>query len=61
MFCEEIGVPKSFVNFTGKKVWWSLFLIKLQVFRLFLVKFAKIFKSTYFEEHLRATASKNSL
>ena len=46
-------VLKNFANFTGKRLCWSLFLIKLQAFRrttllkgdsnldLFLVKFAK--------------------
>ena len=27
------GVLKSFANFTGKHLWWSLFLIKLEAFR----------------------------
>ena len=35
------------INFTGKNLCWCLFLTKLQ-----------IFKNTYFEEHLWATASK---
>ena len=35
------GIPKSFVNLTGKHLCWSLFLIKLQVF-----------KKTFFEEHI---------
>ena len=39
---------KNVANFTGKYLCWSLFLIKLQVF-----------KNTYFEEHLWTTACKN--
>ena len=37
------GVLKTFVNFTGKHLCWSIFLIKLQ-------------DDTYFEEHLPTTA-----
>ena len=65
MFCEK-GAHKNFPDFTGKHMCWSLFLVKLQVFpgmqicqkrdsnTGFFVKFI----NTYFEEHLRATASK---
>ena len=62
----KIGVIKNFVNFTGKHLCWSFFLIKFHTFRpetslrrdsnidVFLcVKFAKFFKNTYFEKHLR--------
>ena len=41
------GVLKNCANSTGKHLCWSLFLIKLQVF-----------KNTYFEEHLWTTACK---
>ena len=41
------GVLKNCADFTGKHLCWSLFLIKLQVF-----------KYTYFEEHLWTTACK---
>ena len=40
-------ILKNFANFTVKRLCWSLFLVKLQVF-----------KNTYFEEHLWMTASK---
>ena len=55
-------------NFTGKNLCWSLFLIKLQVFRpATLLKrdsdtgisceICEIFKNVFFEEHLWKTAS----
>ena len=55
-------------NFTGKNLCWSLFLIKLQVFRpATLLKrdsdtgisceICEIFKNVFFEEHLWTTAS----
>ena len=55
----------TFVKFTVKHLWWSLFLIKLQVgwcatlsrkitlAQVFSCKFSKIFKKTYFVEHVR--------
>ena len=54
--------------FTGKHLCWSLFWIKLQVFRpatLFkrdsntdaFCEYCKIFNNTYFEQHLRTVAS----
>ena len=64
----KVDLLKIFSNFTGKDLCWSLFLIKLQAFRpltllqldsntgVFL-QICKNFKSTYFEEHLRKTAS----
>ena len=66
----KIGVLKNFVIFTGKHLCWILFLIKLQAFRLVTLlkrdptqvlsyEYCEIFKSTYFQEHLRATASNN--
>ena len=52
---------KNFANFTGEHLCWSLFLIKLQVFKsatwCFPMKIFGIFKNTYFEEHLQTTAS----
>ena len=51
---EKIGVLKNFVNFTGKHLFRSLFLIKFQaVLKAFS---CEIFKNTYFEEHLRTTS-----
>ena len=61
-------VYNNFTNFTGKHLCWSLFLIKLLAFRpgtlfketptpVFSSEICKIFKNTYFEEHLRTTAS----
>ena len=32
-FLLKKGVLKNFANFTGRHVWWSLFLIKLQAFK----------------------------
>ena len=49
----KIGVLKNFAIFTGKYLCWSLFLTKLQGFRCFPVNIAKIFKSSFFIEHLR--------
>ena len=43
MFCKKC-VLKNCANFTRKHLCWSLFLFK-------------VFKNTYFEEHLRTTAS----
>ena len=34
----KIGILKYFENFTSKHLCWSLFLIKLQTFRLFFTK-----------------------
>ena len=58
---------KNFTAFTGKHLRWTLFLIKLQPWgRAALLKkefstgfsceYCEIFKSTYFEEHLRTAA-----
>ena len=67
MFCEK-GVLKNLPDFTGKHLCWNLFLVKLNAFsglqiyqnknRLQYRFFCEIFKNTYFEEHLRTTASK---
>ena len=40
------GVLKNFKNSTGKRLCWSLFLIKLQAFRCFPVKFAKFLRTS---------------
>ena len=54
----KIVVLKNFANFTGKSLYWSLFLIfdnvkqRLQ-HRCFPVKFAKFLRKTFFTEHLR--------
>ena len=64
-------VLKNFVIFTRKHLRWSLFLIKLQAFKhVTLLKgdsntgvfvwYCKIFKNSYFGEHLRTTASINN-
>ena len=70
-FCKD-GVLKNFPNFTIKHLCYSLFLIKLQALRpatllkrgsntgVFLWNY-KIFKKTYFEEHLRTVASFNKV
>ena len=62
---------RNFVIFTRKHLRWSLFLIKLQAFKhVTLLKgnsntgvflwCCKIFKNSYFGEHLRTTASINN-
>ena len=60
---------KIFANFARKHLCWSLFLIEpsgLQLYKkvsptqVFSCGICKIFKSTYFEEHLRTTASETS-
>ena len=60
--------PPDFAIFTGKHLCWSHFLIQLKAFRLHLHqketpptqissrKYYEIFKSTYFEKHLRTAA-----
>ena len=59
VFCKR-SVLKNFANFTGKYLYWNLFLINLfkrdsntdvpcEIF--------EIFKNTYSEEHLRVAAS----
>ena len=40
----KIYVIKNFASFTGKHLYWSLFLIKLQ---------AKFLRTPYFTEHLQ--------
>ena len=63
------GILKNFVNLTGKHLYWSLFLIKLQALSLQVffkkrlqhkclpVKFAKFLRALIFEEHLQTNAS----
>ena len=60
------GVLKNLAKFTGKKLYQSLFLIKLQgnfikketLAQVFSCEFYEIFKNTFFTEHLQTTASK---
>ena len=60
-------VLKTFTNFTGNYLCWSLFLIKLQAWgsatllkrdstQLLSCEVCEIFKNTYFKEHLWTTA-----
>ena len=66
MFYKK-AILKNFANFTGKHLYWSLFLIKLQAFDLRLQKetptqvcsceYCDNFKNIYLEERLRAVAS----
>ena len=53
-------VLKNFANLTEKHLCWSLFLIKMEAWetpaQMFSCEISKIFKNTYFEEHLRMTA-----
>ena len=55
------GVLKNFAKSTGAHLCFILFLIKLLAFSgkhwCFPGNFAKIFKNTFFTEHLRVTAS----
>ena len=60
---------KNVTNFTGRHLCWSLFLIKLQTWKTAFKRFemiwsaqteiCDIFKSNYFEEHLRTTVPWN--
>ena len=61
VFCEK-GVLRNFAKFTGKHLCQSLFFNKVAGLwhRCFPVNFAKIFKSTFFTEHLGTAASKNN-
>ena len=57
-------LQKKLSDFTGKHLYWSLILMKLQAggtsnfinkeaaIELFSCEFCKIFKNTYFDEHL---------
>ena len=50
---------RCFANLTGKRLYWGLFLIKLQApMQVFPCQIWEIFKSMHFEEHLRTNASK---
>ena len=59
----KIGVLKNFANFTGRHLYWSPFLIKLQTFCNFIkkrlqqrclpVKFVKFLRTHSFTEHIR--------
>ena len=66
------AVVKNFAIFTGKHLWWSLFFIKLQTFRLATISkrdstpkqvfsCCEIFKNTYFKEHMHMVASELTL
>ena len=68
-FCKK-SVPKNFANFTGKHLYWSLFLIQLKAQKAcnFIKKetsvqvlsreFCEIFKNTSFTEHLWMTVAR---
>ena len=57
----KMGVLKNFAILTGKGLCWNLFLIKLPTRRrlqenstqMFSCKYCKVFKSSFFIEHLR--------
>ena len=55
------AIFKNFAIFTGKHLFWSLFLIKLHAWRkkmqVFSCGYCEIFKKTYIEEHLWMAAS----
>ena len=52
------AVLKNFAKFTGKQLYWSLFLIQPWGSNtgVFPWKYCKIFKNSYFEEHLQTAA-----
>ena len=66
------GVLKNFANFTGKHLFWSLLLLKLQALQaqqlyqketptqVFSCGIYKTFKNIYFVEHLQTAASGSS-
>ena len=56
VFCKKV-IFKNVTNVSGKCLCWSLFLIKLKTSNSFSCKIWAIFKTTYFEKHLWATAS----
>ena len=67
VFCKKV-VLKNFADFTGKHPFSSFFLIKLQAWRpatllkktpaqIFSCEICRIFKNTYFQEHLQTAAS----
>ena len=47
----KIGILKNFTIFTGKYLYWSLFLIKRDSHKCFPVNFAKLLKTAFFIEH----------
>ena len=49
------GALKNFPNVTGKNLYWNLFFNEVVSLRGQFV--GPVFKNTYFEEHLRTTAS----
>ena len=64
------GMLKNFTIFIGRQLCWSLFVIKLLVFRpvvllkrypstevFYVSEYCKVSKNTYFEEHLPAAVS----
>ena len=55
----KIGVLKNFSNFTGKHLYWSLFLIKLQTCTLLLSILLSMKKNQ--QQHLIHVAEKKSL
>ena len=67
------GVLKNFAKITGKLLWQSLFFNKVAVLRpatllkkrlwhrYFAVNFVKFLRTHFFTEHLRTTASAQSM
>ena len=55
LFCKKAAL-KTYAEFTGKHLYWGLFLIQLQALetpiQVFSYEFCEIFKNTYFGEHL---------
>ena len=61
----EIGVLKNFAIFTGKHLWWSLFLIKLKAFKkrlqhmCFPLNIAKFLRIVFYMRWLLLYSEKN--
>ena len=57
----KIGVLKNLALFTGKRLCWSLFLIKLQAFKCFSVNIAKLLGAAFFYRTPPVAASSDVL
>ena len=56
----NIGVLKNIPIFTGKHLCWSLFLIKLQAWRIYSCEYFKIFKNSFIYRTLLLVAFESS-
>ena len=55
------GVLINFAKFSGKHLCQRLFIKKESLAQVFSCQFCKIYKSTFFTEHLRTTAVRNTM